>query len=141
MEVSLWIIATQISRRNLTSEQLVYYRGKQYEMEKKATGAPKENTNSVNQRGNNCHFDLQNIPEKTSKRLAEQHNVSERTIRDDAHVTKAVDKIGETSLVAKQKILAGEVGINKKDLIKLASKPKEELAALAENSKLKIIFK
>ena len=46
--------------------------------------------------GNNCH------QQKTAQRLAEQHNVSERTIRRDARVARAVDKIGETSLVAKQ---------------------------------------
>jgi len=110
--VKAWMISTQANRRNLTPEQTVYYRGLQYELEKGLHGGDRGNQYTVANRQNDGLAENKN----TAERLAEQYKVAPRTIERDAKVAKVIDKIGETSPVAKQKILAGEVDINKKEL-------------------------
>ena len=67
----------------------------------------------------------------TAERLARTYNVSHNTVFNDAKGSETTDAIGETSLEAKKKILSGEVKIDKKELIALASATKEELADIA----------
>ncbi len=112
-EVVLWIVKNQLGRRNLSLEQMEYYRGKQYNMEKKLV---------TNENGKNQHTEVegQNDPQpkkqNTAERIAEQHNVSPATIKRNAKKADAIDAIGDISPVAKYKILAGEVEIKSKDL-------------------------
>jgi len=139
-EVLIWIISTQIGRRNLTQEQMVYFRGKHYEMEKKAVGEHKGNQYTKMESGNNYHIpnnkNVNNTPvQTTADKLAEQYNVSERTIRSDAASAKTIDMIGEVDPEAKVKILSGKGGINKRDLENLAKAPKEEIMEAAQKIK------
>ena len=60
-EVLIWIITTQMSRRNLTLEQLRYYRGKHYEAEKKIQGGNNLRAEE-NQKGNNYLFENKKMP-------------------------------------------------------------------------------
>lgn len=118
-EAVLWIIKNQLGRRNLSPEQMDYYRGKQYNMEKKLV---------TNESGKNQHTKLegQNDPQpkkqNTAERIAEQHNVSPATIKRNAKKADTIDAIGDISPVAKNKILAGEVEIKSKDLERMNDK-------------------
>lgn len=132
-KVMIWIISTQVSRRNLTQEQMVYFRGKQYEMEKKELPNPEGKNQYDEVDGQNVHQPKEE--QSTAQRIADQYHVTEKTIRRDAKVAKAIDEIGKTSPVAKQKILAGEVDINKKELEKLSIKPNDEIQAIATEIK------
>jgi len=125
-EVLIWIISNQISRRNLTSMQLSYFRGLHYEADKKNRG------------GDNRTLDEKAICQNgilvsgsTATRLAEQYRVSQRTIARDRNLAEALTKIGEISPEAKRKILSGEVPINKSKLESLASAPPEKAEAVA----------
>ena len=123
-----WMIAEQVSRRNLTQIQLVYFRGMHYEMSKKRI---------TNERGKNQYKEVmgQNDPqpeERTSQKVADLYGVAEKTIRRDGQVANAINKIGETSPAAKQKIIDGEVDINKHELAKLSIRPPEEIKAVAK---------
>lgn len=82
------MINTQLGRRNITLEQKSYLRGLQYEREKKKV------TNPYGVLGKDGGENTHQL--KTSERLAEQHKVAERTIREDARYAKAVDKIADT---------------------------------------------
>jgi 16S rRNA G966 N2-methylase RsmD len=78
-----WIITNQLGRRNLTPESISYLRGKLYREAEKQQGA---------------RTDL--LPEKvsgsdTAKRLAEQFNVTDRTIRNDAAFSEELDALAE----------------------------------------------
>ena len=127
-EVLIWIITTQISRRNLTPEQLGYYRGKHYNVEKKS----KWLNNRYMQKSTNGQNDRSyNINENTAKKLGSQYNVGEKTIRRDAKFAAAIDAIGDTSPDAKSKILAGEAKINKCELEELSEMSAEEIASAA----------
>ena len=118
-QVMIWIISTQISRRNLSPEQMYYYRARQYEMEKVIE--PRNQYTTKPAPDNNYQ------QQTTREKIAEQYNVSPATIQHDVKVANVIDTIGETSPEAKQKILSGKSNISKKELEKLTTKPKEEI--------------
>ena len=124
-EVLIWIISTQVSRRNLTPLQLSNYRGLHYRADKKIQGTYLRNTSEIK--------NAQNGPfqNSTANKLAKQYKVSRNTIRRDEKLAEALTAIGEASPEAKRMILAGEASIGKRVLQELPSKSKEEIEALA----------
>ena len=75
-----WVDANQLGRRNLTPDQMSLLRGRRYNRRKTAHGG------SRNSRG-------QNVPlKKTSEKLAEEHGVTDRTIKRDGQFASAVDR-------------------------------------------------
>jgi len=124
-EAMIWIISTQVSRRNLTTIQLSYFRGLHYRMEKKIQGK----SNQFQQKSENRQKDDFHSP--TVKRIAEQYRVSPKTIERDSKVAVGIDAIGEASDEAKRKILSGEIGINKKKLNELSGGPQEKIEEIA----------
>jgi len=116
--VIIWIISTQVARRNLTPLQLSHFRGLHYNTDKLIV---------KNDGGKNQHSELwdQNDPKArnktTAQRLAEQYNVSQMTIKRDANVSNAIMAIGEVSSEAKRKILAGGGNISRTRLQELAT--------------------
>ena len=126
-EVLIWIISTQVSRRNLTPMQLSYFRGLHHRADKQMVGSVNQYTNQSAKPQNGG----EQKPLSTSKRLAEKYRVSKNTIERDAKLSEAIDEIGKVSPEAKMKILSGEVSINKNVLQEHASKPKEEISEIA----------
>ena len=124
-EALIWIISTQVSRRNLTPIQLSHFRGLHYRADKKIQGTGSQNVENSEKHQNDV------FKKSTAVRLATQYNVSSATIERDAQVAKAIETIGETSPEAKRMILSGEVSINKKDLRAFSSMSKYELADIA----------
>ena len=122
----IWIVSTQISRRNLKPLQLSHYRGIHYRADKQIRGG----NDRVTDQNRKCHSDT--YEKSTARRLAEQYKVSLRTITRDAKVAEAIDAIGEVSPEAKRKILSGEAPIDKKVLQGLSAKPTEEITELAK---------
>jgi len=125
----VWIITTQIARRNLNAKQLSYYRGKHYKMEKRLI---------KNEKGNNQynmvldHFDLKPPGENTARRLAKQYNVSEPTIKRDEQFADAIDTIGQSSPEAKRNILAGTTDITRKHLRELMISSEDDIVDTAK---------
>jgi hypothetical protein len=131
--VLIWIITTQVARRNLTPLLLSYYRGLHYRTEKKLVR---------NATGKNQHTEI--IPEDevipqngakpqsygTASRLAEKYNVSHNTISRDAKVSEAIDAIGEKSPETKTKILSGEIRMGKKELSDITAMESDEISSL-----------
>ena len=70
-EVKAWIIATQLSRRNLSVEQIVYYRGLRYNAEKTARGSNNQYVQAKSENGQNVRF--QNKDTVTSNKLADEY--------------------------------------------------------------------
>jgi len=116
--VKRWIIATQLSRRNMTDEQRTLYLGMLYESAKKAAGNPdapnvKNRLNEVkNQMGQNVPFDnsAKNavVPDRISAQIAKEHGVNERTVRRAGEFARGIDRIGKVSPEVRAKILSGE---------------------------------
>jgi len=75
-EVKMWMLKNQLGRRNLNPVQTKYYRGVLYNMSKGTRGGlPKTGD--------------------TSKKLAKQFGVSDKTIRRDGDFAKEIDELPE----------------------------------------------
>jgi len=129
--VVIWIISTQIARRNLTAIQLSYYRGLHYNTEKKLVG----NANLKTQQNQGVvqlpHNEVIGKIGSTSSRLSEKYNVSRATIERDSQVAEAITAIGKTSPDAKRDILAGKARISRKKLRELSAGPEEAVIETA----------
>jgi len=118
--VKEWIIKNQLGRRNLTSQEASYYRGKLYES-KKRQGARTDLTSGQN---------AQKL--STAEEIGKQYGVNESTIRRDAEFSKAVDKVAEkVGKEAKNAILSGQINIPKKD-VEIIIEIKEEAPEFIE---------
>ena len=113
-EVIIWIITTQIARRNLAALQMSYYRGTHYMTDKRLVGE-------------NQFMQVDRVVQteqpsgSTAVRLAEKYKVSPMTIRRDAQVALGIDALGAISSLAKRMILEGEVPIPRTRLQVLAT--------------------
>ena len=123
--VLIWIIATQISRRNMNPFQLAYYRGLHYQAEKRLWG----DIDRLAQDPPSGHSD--HMGETTATRLARQYNVSPKTIRRNAQLAETITAIGRSSPDAKRDILAAKTPISMKKLRELSSGTEEEVASVA----------
>ncbi len=74
-----WIAKNQLGRRNLDPKQASYYRGMEYNAAKASHGGDRKSN------GKSCHL-------KSAETMAAEHNVSEKTIRNDGKFAAAVDK-------------------------------------------------
>ena len=84
--VKNWIKRNAFNRRNLAPEVIALYRGDIYNYEKQEQGAPTGNKNAGKIK------DAKSAPLiSTSKRLADEFGVSERTIKSDGKVAEAVE--------------------------------------------------
>jgi len=126
-EVVIWIIRNQIERRNLTSIQLSYFRGLHYNADKELHGDNRRivENNPSSQNGNLGSG-------RTARRLSEQYNVSRNTILRDEKLAQALLKLGENYPEAKQKILSGEIPVNKSKLEALSYASQERIKTVAE---------
>lgn len=117
-----WMYSNQLGRRNLTDENRTYIIGKQYEVRKKK----KEDNLKQNSPIPQNEGSIKNETE-TAKIIAKEQNTSRSTVERAAEYARAVDtvvkNVGDDSL--KQKILNGEVKINKKDMVDLSKKSEE----------------
>jgi len=112
-EAISWMITIQIFRRNLTPMQLSYYRGYRYNLDKKKV----TNIIGINQYSEvGGQNDTQPKTQSTASRLADQYNVSSRTIKRDAILADAINLIGETSPEVKMDILSGKTPITRKQI-------------------------
>ena len=127
-EALIWIINTQVSRRNLSPTALSYFRGLHYRADKKIVTNPFGKKQPVVDDGQNVHHQKN---QTTAGRLSEQYNVNEKTIRRDAKGADAIDAIGGASPEAKRMIIDNEVKIDKKDLLEMAAMSGEEIAEIA----------
>ena len=125
-EALIWIISTQVSRRNLNPMQLSHFRGLHYIADKKIQGSYQQN-----QQKRQDDVFASARQGSTSQRLAKQYRVSSRTIDRDAKTAAAIEAIGKTSETAKKMILSGEVAIDRLKLRELSECPREEIEAVA----------
>ena len=108
-EVKDSMLNKQLNRRNLTPEQISYYRGLKYNnVVKSQEGQPK----TVNVAFN----------------LAEEFKVNEKTIRRDAEFAKGLNKLNPEF---RQEVLMGKTKVNKSDIVSLAKVTSEEPLNLA----------
>lgn len=104
-----WMVDNQLGRRNLSPDQLSYYRGLKYERLKKTKGG----YDKVLSKGHSGPL--------TSEVLAQEFNVSEKTIKRDSQFSRGIEKIGAKNPELKTQILTGQVKFKKNDIQFLGS--------------------
>lgn len=92
-DVTEFMIRHQLGRRNLTQEEMIYFRGKLY-------------TNLKGKRGG----DQTEARIDAAKQVADETGVTPRTVKRNANFAEAVDKIGAVDPELKKKALEGEAG-------------------------------
>ena len=127
-EIIEWIIANQLMRRNLTDEQLAYFRGGKYKAIKGRRGGSR--IKAADTKG---HDDTSSDMEDKALKVAKQYNVSPRTIKRDGKYADAVDAIERAAPGIRETILSGKSGISKKDIMDLANKSDDELRQVADD--------
>ena len=98
------MIDNQMGRRNLTPDQLSYYRGLKYLALKKKKGGYA----NVKSKGH--------IETSTSEVVAKFFHVSESTIKRDAKFAEGINIVGRTNPKLKTKILTAETKVKKGDV-------------------------
>lgn len=120
--VKEWMVKAQLARRNLSPEQLAYFRGLRYNTEKASYGGSGCKT---------CNL-------KTNEKLAKEFGVSARTVSNDGKYSAVIDRICQVCDVSKQEILRG---FKRTDILGLAdtsdNKLKSELEKLSKEEKKK----
>jgi len=113
-QVKNWMVDNQMGRRNLTPDQLSYYRGLKYLNIKKKKGG----FENVQLKGKS--------EASTSELVGSQFNVSESTIKRDAKYAEGLNIIARSNPKLKLKILLGEASVKKTDIQVLANSPNSE---------------
>jgi hypothetical protein len=80
----LWMLRQQRGRRNLSPNQLSYFRGKEYEIQKRQGQRTDLTSGNFYQKSHN-----------TATHLAQDYQVSEKTIRNDFAYSKALDTLAD----------------------------------------------
>jgi len=121
-EVLIWIDRNQLARRNLTDEQRAVVIGRLYKALKKEPHRPKKDENGEN-------FAPFSGSHATARAVAEQVGVNEKTVRNAAKFTEAVEALQQVSPKAAEVVLRGEV---KDALTNLHLVPAEAMSFVAE---------
>lgn len=130
-EVKDYMIDNQLGRRNLSPEQISYLRGKKYNAQK----IDKGKYDRTDHKGQNVPYGLGT---STADRLAEQFNVSQKTIKRDAVFADGLDML---PVQQKRDILSGKVKMKKADVQALGrgediiAKPEQKTATLLQVDK------
>jgi hypothetical protein len=121
-EVKMWMISNQLGKRNITEEIKSYLRGLQYKNEK-------------NQYGGNRKSGEQGTNLKTHERLAQEHQVSTKTIQRDEQFFEGLELIGKEDKTLQWKILNREINVPKKVIMSLPEKEADFLVDLLQELK------
>jgi hypothetical protein len=128
-EVIAWICVNQLGRRNISEETRRYLIGKRYETEKKI-GVP-------NPSGKNQHYpkevgvqfehqpQMQKSRRLTAKKIAEEYNLAEGTIRRYGRYARLIDNLAKNEDEFIPKILTGKIKISQENVSKLAKQSSE----------------
>lgn len=128
-EITAWICANQLGRRNISEETRRYLIGKRYEIEKKL--------GARNILGKNQHYEkevsakiyhkpqIQETKGLTAERIAKEYNLSQATVRKYGSYAKSIDTLAKKEPELIPKILTGKVKISHDNISKLSKQPFE----------------
>lgn len=136
-EACEWIIKNQLGRRNLAPEAIKFFIGQLYNFKKKTVGGIVGHENYYLPKDEVENFSTPTPPEKTSEAIANQYNVTERSVRNYA---KAAESINQSPTI-KAAVVDGTLKLN--EAVELAEVIKD-LKGIDEKiilSRAKEIFK
>lgn len=123
-----WIIINQLAKRNITEETKSYLRGIQYKREKLKKGGTGANQYSVKGDQAGLPNTAGRVLVNTAEKIADMHQVSDRTIRNDERFADAIEIIEEVSGPdAKTKFLSRQFKAGRSEIIDLVKRPPEDV--------------
>lgn len=137
-EVKDYMIDLQLGRRNLSPQQVSYFRGLRYNLEKAEKGKYDRNEHKSqngiyeenDQENHKSHFGTYGKNSfSTSQKLAKEYKVGRNTILRDAEFAAGLGKLDNT---LKNAVLSGEIKIGKSEIQKLAKAANPELIVSAD---------
>lgn len=106
-EAADWIDRNQLGRRNLSRQDYKLLLGRRYNRAKKSQGAPEGNENASENK-------VEKVATlKTAERLAKEHGVTEKTVRNAGKFQAAAAKLGIEKEIAAGKVKASEAAVVK----------------------------
>jgi hypothetical protein len=100
-----WIDRNQLGRRNLSKQDYKLLLGRRYNRAKKSQGAPEGNQNHSDNK-------VEKVTTlKTAERLAKEHGVTEKTVRNAGKFQEAAAKLGIEKDIAAGKVKAPEAAV------------------------------
>lgn len=123
--VKIWMIENQMGRRNLTQDQLSYYRGLKYLSMRKRKGGYENITLKGQEEHSACSL------------LSKEFNVSSSTIKRDSKFAEGLNMVGKTNPTLKLKILTGQLKVKKTEVRALpTTQNPEKLLQMLQESRL-----
>jgi hypothetical protein len=106
-EAADWIDRNQLGRRNLSKQDYKLLLGRRYNRAKKSHGGQDGNTNAAKN-------EVEKVTtSKTAERIAKDHGVSEKTVRNAAKFQEAAAKLGIEKEIASGKVKTTEAAVVK----------------------------
>ena len=134
--VIAWICKNQLGRRNLTRTQFEYLLGKQFHAENVGHGGDRQTERNIDGKFTaSCQNDSLRSKDKTSKRIAKEHNVSPSTVYRARDFAKSVDIADELSPGFKEEVLSGAITPTKKEVQAIVKAKPEDRPALIDQIK------
>jgi hypothetical protein len=99
-EAADWIDRNQLGRRNLSKQDYKLLLGRRYNRAKKAPHRPENNVEKVT-----------TLPQRTAEKLAKEHGVTEKTVRNAGAFQAAAAKLGIEKEIAAGKVKATEAAV------------------------------
>lgn len=109
----LWVLRTQLGRRNLSDLDFKLLVGQQLELEKKVEGGDKKSEEYKKSHGQSGHVVSSGL---TRNRIAKEHNTSPRTVARSAELYNAVEAVKEVSPEVGRRLQSGEIKVPEKDI-------------------------
>ena len=126
-----WICMNQLSRRNLSQEAVRYLIGKHYNAQKILCRNPDGNNRFTDRK------ELTGNPEtwisgRTSKKIAEEFNLTHTTIERFGQYSRSVDRIEEERPGSLPILLSGRVRISRENLSTLSKMPGKDIVTFMD---------
>lgn len=130
-EVKEWICKNQLGRRNITNEQRLRLIGQMQENRKKSHGnnAKRDDTGKYLMGQNEPTGDK---PKSTAAQIAEEVGVSESTVKRAEKFSKGIDVLQEVAPEAAERVLKGNSGVTKAQIMDLPKMGQKDREAFAE---------
>jgi len=107
-EAADWIDRNQLGRRNLSRQDYKLLLGRRYNRAKNKPGAPEGNENAAEN-----NVEKVTTLNTTAKKLAKEHGVTEKTVRNAGKFQAAAAKLGIEKEIATGKVRATEAEVRK----------------------------
>jgi len=124
-EVTAWICANQLGRRNISEETRKYLIGKRYEVEKKIGAKNPSGKNQFSTKEVIAQIDskpkTQDNKEFTADKIAKEYSLSQASVKRYGKYAKSIDELAKEEPELVSEVLSGKIKISQDNISKLSN--------------------